>query len=95
VLNLRTAVVGERAPVDLSLLWQPPPAAEQNAVLDHVEVWFGREPTLCPAYQRDLLPLGRTVDGPALVVQSDTTTVLEPGSRATVVEGGNLLLEVG
>jgi N-methylhydantoinase A len=95
VLNLRTAVVGERTPVDLGILWQPPPATEQNPILDRLEVWFGREPTSCLAYQRDLLPLGRTVDGPALVVQSDTTTVLEPGSRATVVEGGNLLLELG
>jgi len=94
VLNLRTAVVGERAPLDLGVLWQPPPAAAPDPTLGRVEVWFGREAIACPAYQRDFLPMGRTVDGPALVVQSDTTTVLEPGSRASVVEGGNLLLEL-
>jgi len=41
------------------------------------------------------LAAGAEVEGPALVVQSDTTTVLPPGWRATADAQGNLLLEAG
>jgi N-methylhydantoinase A len=94
VLNLRTAVVGERAPVDLARLG-PSRAGDRDPWLGDVPVWFGNERSACPAYGRELLPLGWRAEGPALIVQADTTTVLEPGSRATVIEGDNLLLELG
>ena len=45
-----------------------------------------------PVYQRDLLPLGAQFDGPAIVEQPDTTTVVYPGFTCRVDEAGNLLL---
>lgn len=45
-----------------------------------------------PIYQRDLLPLGAQFDGPAIVEQPDTTTVVYPGFTCRVDEAGNLLL---
>src|SRR5262249_7734050 len=45
-----------------------------------------------PLYQRDLLPLGAQFDGPAIVEQPDTTTVIYPGFTCRVDEAGNLLL---
>jgi N-methylhydantoinase A/oxoprolinase/acetone carboxylase beta subunit len=45
-------------------------------------------------YDRHALPLGSTLEGPAIVEQSDTTIVIEPGWRAEVVKGGNLLITV-
>ena len=43
-------------------------------------------------YQRDLLPLGAQFDGPAIVEQPDTTTVVYPGFTCRVDDAGNLLL---
>jgi len=46
-----------------------------------------------PLYWRDDLGAGAEIEGPAIVGQRDSTTVLTPGSRATVDELGNLLIE--
>jgi N-methylhydantoinase A len=45
-----------------------------------------------PIYQRALLPLGAQFDGPAIVEQPDTTTVVYPGFTCRVDDAGNLLL---
>src|SRR4029450_3908840 len=45
-----------------------------------------------PIYQRDLLPLGAQFDGPAIIEQPDTTTVVYPGFTCRVDDVGNLLL---
>jgi N-methylhydantoinase A len=45
-----------------------------------------------PIYRRDLLPLGAQFDGPAIVEQPDTTTVVYPGFICRVDDAGNLLL---
>ncbi len=47
-----------------------------------------------PIHRRDSLRPGMAFDGPAIVEQSDTTTVIEPGMRARVDAYGNLLVEV-
>lgn len=43
-------------------------------------------------YQRETLPAGAEFDGPAIVEQVDTTTLIEPGWHARVDEKGNLIL---
>ena len=46
-----------------------------------------------PVYGRQTMRPGDRITGPALVVESDTTTVLEAGWRATLAPQGELLLE--
>jgi N-methylhydantoinase A len=43
-------------------------------------------------YERARLPLGARLTGPAIVEQSDTTTVIRPGVTALVDDAGNLRL---
>jgi len=43
-------------------------------------------------YERARLPLGARLEGPAIVEQSDTTTVIPPGVTALVDDAGNLRL---
>lgn len=43
-------------------------------------------------YKRDTLPAGFEFHGPAIVEQSDTTTVIEPGWHVRVDGAGNLIL---
>ena len=46
-------------------------------------------------YHRVAMPAGLTFAGPAIVEQDDTTTLVEPGWRVTVLDNGNLLLTRG
>ncbi|WP_351224365.1 hydantoinase B/oxoprolinase family protein [Streptomyces sp. NPDC002133] len=45
-----------------------------------------------PLYRREDLSPGDSVEGPAIVAEADATTVVDPGWRAAVGEGGHLLL---
>ena len=60
------------------------------------EVWFpeteGFAPT--PVFARDRLRPGMTLDGPAIVEQMDTTTVVPPGVRLAVDKLANLVMEI-
>ena len=46
-------------------------------------------------YHRAALPVGLNFAGPAIIEQDDTTTLVEPGWRGTVLDNGNLLLRRG
>ena len=46
-------------------------------------------------YDRSGLAAGASFEGPAIVEQLDTTTVIHPGQRAEVDEFGNLLIAIG
>ena len=48
----------------------------------------------CPLYDRDMLLPGNRIEGPAIVEQMDATTLVVPGTVATVDPYLNLLLEL-
>ena len=52
------------------------------------------EPHLTRFYLREKLPVGEPFEGPALILQKDSTTLLPPGSRAVVESNGNMILRV-
>jgi N-methylhydantoinase A/oxoprolinase/acetone carboxylase beta subunit len=43
-------------------------------------------------YDRSTMAIGLAIRGPAIVEQPDTTTLIEPGWRATVVANGTLII---
>jgi N-methylhydantoinase A/oxoprolinase/acetone carboxylase beta subunit len=47
-----------------------------------------------PFLRRDALPVGQPIPGPAIVLQTDSTTVVPPGCTLTADAGGNLLIAV-
>jgi N-methylhydantoinase A len=49
----------------------------------------------CPVFDRALLASGSVIEGPAILEEPDSTTVLHPGYRAMVDGFGNLLLSQG
>ena len=51
--------------------------------------------TECPIYDRYALWSGCSIEGPAIIAEIDSTTLLHPGSRAEVDPYGNLALTVG
>jgi N-methylhydantoinase A len=48
----------------------------------------------CPIYERSMLTAGNRIDGPAVVSQMDTTTLLGQGDRLVVDGFRNLVIEV-
>ncbi|MCI0546950.1 MAG: hydantoinase/oxoprolinase family protein [Candidatus Rokubacteria bacterium] len=78
----------------------PPPAVAAPAArggevraarIDERRAWFARDGFVAtPVYERELLPAGGRLPGPAIVEQADTTTVIPPGHVALVEVSGNL-----
>jgi len=46
-------------------------------------------------YRRDLLPVGEKIEGPCIVLQTDSTTVVPPRCTIMADDGGNLILNTG
>ncbi len=63
------------------------------ARIGQTEVVFRQGAVAATLYDRDLLSPGDTVEGPALLVQLDTTIVVPPGWSGSVDPCGNLVLE--
>lgn len=46
-------------------------------------------------YRREKLPIGQVVDGPAVILQPDSTTVIPPACHVQADEHGNLIITIG
>lgn len=90
VSTLRTSVVGRRPTIDLRALGAPDvdgPALVGTRPLHEEHGWVD-----AAVLNRGAMAPGDTVDGPAVLEQSDATTVLPTGWSATVDELGNLAI---
>ena len=54
-----------------------------------------RGPVQAAIYHRAAMPAGMDFAGPAIIEQDDTTTLVEPSWRGSVLVNGNLLLTRG
>jgi N-methylhydantoinase A len=71
------------------------PADAEMAISDRAPVIFAEGTLETPVYERSGLEPGACLIGPALIVQSDCTTVIHPGQKATVDAFGNLIVATG
>jgi N-methylhydantoinase A len=92
VLNLRTAVIGRRPKFDLATL-APEGGSFEAARTGTRQVHFGDAWHETAIYDRLALPVGAEVKGPAILVQPDTTVLIEPGLRGRVDPYGNTIIE--
>jgi 5-oxoprolinase (ATP-hydrolysing) len=67
-------------------------AGERVKPLARRNVWCADGWRNVPLYDRGRLPVGTRFTGPALIVEANATTVVEPGWRAEVHPSGTLLL---
>ena len=91
IVNLRTIAVGVRTRVAL-----PKSSSTASGVAKEKSrrpVYFGGWHDT-PVYERNDLAPGMTFDGPAIIEQLDTTTVVEPNMDVVVDATGNLLVKV-
>jgi len=93
IVNLRVVAKGALPKPDLRPIGNSGSAAQ--ATKGRRKVWFRDVGFIDTAiYERDRLAAGATFDGPAIVEQHDTTTVMPPGTHCQVDRWGNLVIKV-
>jgi 5-oxoprolinase (ATP-hydrolysing)/N-methylhydantoinase A len=92
VVNVRVTGVGRMPEVRWPRLpegAEPVPAAEEPVVFDGPD---GPRRLPTRIVRRDALRAGAVLDGPAIIEQTDSTTVVPPGAQARVDGVGNIVL---
>ena len=92
VTEVRVVALGEEA-VSAQLLAPAGGKAERHAMR---AIYFTGAGSLdTPIYRRDELPEGTRLEGPALIEEMDSTTLLHPGDSTEVRADGSLIIQVG
>jgi len=96
LVNLHTAVIGRRRGVALEALVDARDRADDldGALVGRRQVWFAAGRRETPIFRRERIPVGAAFEGPAVIEQLDTTTVIEPGARVEADPLGNLIVSV-
>jgi N-methylhydantoinase A len=95
LVNLRTTVVGRRAPFDLAIFAPASDGSQTPQARDTRRVRFNGGWHNTAIFDRASLGKGSMIAGPAIVEQPDTTVVIDPGATANVDGLGNLVITVG
>jgi 5-oxoprolinase (ATP-hydrolysing) len=82
---------GEEAGIDPTKMIAPVSGTSREPVA-RTKMFSGGAMREAPVFARDRLGEGMEIDGPAIVIESDATTVIEPGWRGQMLAGGNMLL---
>ncbi|MCH5377388.1 MAG: hydantoinase B/oxoprolinase family protein, partial [Planctomycetes bacterium] len=89
IVAVKVEVVG-RSHTQLSRSTRVPPHTAHPECT--TSVWFDGRPHDAALYRRAGLKPGATVSGPAIIAESVSTTVVEPGWQAEMFSGGELLI---
>ena len=95
IVNFKLAVLGRMSRPELPR-WEPAGNGvhpEKPAGQERRLVYFGGEFAQVPVHDRERLPAGAVLEGPAIIEETGSTTVVPPGWRATVRTLGDILME--
>jgi len=90
LINLRVRIVGQRRQPDLRRIAHSPAGERSPRPQGEREILYRRRTWRASVHAREALLAGHVVEGPALIEQLDTTTLVAPGSIGTV-DGYGLL----
>ena len=95
IVNLRLTAVGRVARPTLRAVPPGGPSA-QGALKLRRPVYFHEAGQFvdCPVFERARLQAGNRFDGPAIVEQMDSTTLVPPGTSVEVDASGNLIMTI-
>ncbi len=65
----------------------------ESEPLDHHSAVMNGEQSDIPFYARESLPVDMAINGPAVIVETTGTIVVEPGWQSTLTSNGDILLE--
>lgn len=92
LVALRVVATGATPPVEERAIDRS--AADlSDPIIETTQAYFDGKWHDTPNYDRDKLTVGTKVEGPAIIRQYDTTTVLLPDHHATVDTYGNLIIQ--
>lgn len=90
IVNLRLSVKGaSAAPAETD--YSP---EDGDPVIGSRQVYFGGGWYETSIYERARLPVGPYVEGPAIIQEMSSTTIVEPGQRLRVDGSGTMIIEV-
>lgn len=96
IVSIRSAISGVMKKPKLEKIATGKTKPLVTALRDKRRAYFGSAGwCLTPVYQRDRLLANNTVQGPALIEEHATTTVVQPGDLLKVDAYGNLHLTIG
>ncbi len=97
IVSLRAAVIGRMKKPPLERIKPGGRVPSRSAMQGTRSVYYSElgKAVATPVFARNLLRAGNRIDGPALVEEHASTTVLLPGDRLKVDEFGNLDIEIG
>ncbi|MEM7445461.1 MAG: hydantoinase/oxoprolinase family protein [Pseudomonadota bacterium] len=92
IVSLRTAAIGRRPRFDLAALKPGDNASLESAAQGTRQVWFDGGWRETAILKRLSLPVGATIEGPAILEQPDATIVIDPGLVGEVDGFGNVVI---
>ena len=95
IVSLRASVSGLMAKPALERIAKGSRTPAREAAAGKRNAWFDGKRYSTPAFRRDALRAGNRIDGPALIEEHASTTVVMPGDRLRVDDFGNLAMEIG
>jgi N-methylhydantoinase A len=91
LVNVRVTLSNLAKPPELGALIQVPRG--EPPAPDHAPVYFDGKSMQAAVYERHALPVNFEIAGPAILLQSDSTTFIEPGYAGRVHASGNVIIE--
>lgn len=91
IVNLRVMGIGKVKKVELPKFESDDETSESAKDQDH-KAWFDGEELDTKIYNRKKLKTGHTIEGPAIITQKDSTTVILPEHHGKVDEYLNILI---
>ena len=96
IVSIRSTVTGVMQKPKLDKIPQGRAKPHPDSLSGQRRVYFeGRGWQMTPVYQREALLAGNLINGPALIEEHASTTVLQPGDTLRVEDYGNLDIAVG
>jgi N-methylhydantoinase A len=94
IVNVRVAAFGMRKKIEFP---EKKAIAGRQAIKGHRDVCLDdpKKPVKCAIFDREALPVGYTVQGPAIIEEYATTTYLSHGDAATICPLGEIIISVG
>ena len=92
IVNLRVTATGLTDEIAMPRLDRVAPGSVAPVDSERVVVFEEGDPQRVPTYRREALRAGHVIMGPGVVDQLDTTTLILPGQRCEIDDGGNFIL---
>ena len=92
IVNLRAVALGRALDLPAALLPEGDGDPSHAKIRDH-ELWMEARAQPAVIYDREKLKAGDVIPGPAIVIEMDSTTLIETGCDGTVDAVGNILIQ--